>query len=112
MLISNLSVNNDAQSFETSRKKSSVTALGAHILLGFYGAWSFETPRINHHSVITRGALIVLDDDSAQSFEPHPQNNHGVTAPSSNIFLGYNSLKYKHNNRTHRPGQKLPIHRK
>ena len=60
MLISNISFDSDAQLFETLRKKSSITAPGAHILLGFYDAWSFETPRINDHSVTAPSLLIIL----------------------------------------------------
>ena len=37
-----------------------------------------------------------------------PDKNHSVTAPSEQVFLGYDSMQYKHNNKTHRPGQKLP----
>ena len=55
--------------FETPRKKSSVTAPGAHILLGFYDARSFETTIINNHSVTAPSALVVLGDGSAHPFE-------------------------------------------
>ena len=41
-----------------------------------------------------------------------PDKNHSVTAPSEQVFLGYDSMQYKHNNKTHRPGQKLPPYRK
>ena len=48
MFISNISVDNDAHSFEITRKNnSSVTAPGDHILLGFDDAGFFETPRIS-----------------------------------------------------------------
>ena len=108
MLISNIYVDNYAQSFETPRKRnSSVTAPGPHILLGFYYARSFETPRINNHGVTEPSARIILGDDSAKSFENTPRNNHIVTAPSSHIS-GSDSLKCQHKNITHRPGQKLP----
>ena len=87
MSISNISVDNDAQMFEITRKNSSITAPGAHILLGFDDAWLFETPRINIYIVTVPITLIFLSDDSAQSFEPPPKNNHGVTAQSSHILL-------------------------
>ena len=76
MLISNISVDNVAQSFEILRKNiSSITASGAHIVLGFDDAWSFETPKINNHNVTAPSLLIVLGDDSAQSFETHPEKS-------------------------------------
>ena len=108
MLISNISVDNYAQSFETPRKvNSSVTAPGLNILLGFYYARLFETPRINNHGVTEPSARIILFDESAKSFETPPKNNHIVTAPSVHI-TGSDSLKCQHKNITHRPGQKLP----
>ena len=67
MFISNISADNDVQSFEIPEKNYSVTAPGAHILLGFYDARSFETPRIKNHGVTAPGA-------------------HGVTAPIAHIF--------------------------
>ena len=107
MLFSYISFDNNAQSFEIPRKKSSVTEPGDHILLGFYDAWSFDTPIINNHSVTAPSALLFLDDEISQYFET-PKTNHSVTAPSSQILSGYGSLKCQHKNRTHRPGQKLP----
>ena len=52
MSISNISVDDDAQLFETPRKNNySTTAPGAHILLGYDDAQSFETPTKNNHSI-------------------------------------------------------------
>ena len=52
MLISNISVDEDAQSFETSIKNNySVTAPRDQIFLGYEDAQSFEAPRIKNHSV-------------------------------------------------------------
>ena len=52
MLISNLSVDNDDQLLETSRKNNFIAnALGAHFLLGFDDYKLFEAPIINKHSV-------------------------------------------------------------
>ena len=52
MLVSNISIDNDAQLLKIPRKKFHVVnAPGAHILLGFNDAWSFDTTRINNHSV-------------------------------------------------------------
>ena len=51
------------------KKNSSVTAPGAHILLGFYDAWSFETPRINNQSVTELIALNILGDENEHKFE-------------------------------------------
>ena len=73
--------------FETPIFFSSVTAQGSHILLGFDYAQSFETPRINNHSVNEPSTLIVLGGESVQSFETPPKNNHGVTASSDHILL-------------------------
>ena len=80
---------------------------GAHILLVFLNTWSFETPRINNHRITAPSALFfrVIKVHSPLKL---PKNNHGVTAPSAHILSGYDSLKCQHNNRTHRPGQKLP----
>ena len=73
MLISNFSIDNDAQSFETPRKNNySVTAPGAHILLGYYDYQAFETPRINNHSATAPSTQFLLGDENTQSFEPHP----------------------------------------
>ena len=70
ILTSNISVDNDAQLFETPRESNySITNPGAHILLCFYGDNSFETPRINNHSVTAPSLLVFLGSDSAQSFE-------------------------------------------
>ena len=67
-------------------EKTSVTASGAHNLLGFDYVWSFETPRIKNHSFTTPSALVVLGEYSAQSFET-PKKNQSVTAPSAHIVL-------------------------
>ena len=45
MLISNIYVDENTRSFETPRKKYSVTAPGARILLGYDYAQSFEIPQ-------------------------------------------------------------------
>ena len=37
------------------------------------------------------------------------RKNNSVTAPSSDIFLGSDSLKYQQNNITFRSGQKIPL---
>ena len=59
MLISNIYVDNDAQSFETTREKNySITAPGAHILLSFDDAWLLETTIINNHSVTAPTPLV------------------------------------------------------
>ena len=69
-MVTNISVDNDAQSFEIPiNNNSSITAPGDHILAGFYDAWSFETPRINNLSVTTPSPQIVLGDDIAPLFE-------------------------------------------
>ena len=86
MLISNISVNNDDKSFETPIKKSSVTAPGDHILLGFGDAWSFEIPRINNHIVTAPSTLIVLGDGSAESFE-NPQKTITMSMYQVPIFF-------------------------
>ena len=106
MLISNIYVDENYHLFETPEIYS-VTAPGALILLGYDDDQSFETPRINNHSVTSPSANILLGDDDDQSFEI-PQNNHSVTVPSAHILLVSDSLQFQHNNRTHRPGQKLP----
>ena len=70
MLISNVYVNNNAQSFEIPRtNNSSITAPGTRILLGFDDAWLIDTPIISNHNVTVPSPLIVLGDDSSQSFE-------------------------------------------
>ena len=75
-------------------------------MLIFDNARSFETPRINNHSITAPRALIFLGDENEQYFETPPKN-HSVTAPSAQILSGYDSPKFQHNIRTHRPGQKL-----
>ena len=67
MLISNISVDNNAQLFETTRKSNySIPAPRAHIMLVFDDAWSFDTPRIKNHSVTALSTLIVLGGESEQ----------------------------------------------
>ena len=51
-----------------------ITAPGAHIVLVFYDARSFDNPRINNHSATATISLIVLGYDSAQSFETTQKN--------------------------------------
>ena len=92
---------------KTPENNSSITAPGAHILLDFDDARSFDTPRINNHNVTATSTPFVLGGDSAQYFETHPKENHGVTAPNAQILLLSDSLKCKHNNRNHRPVQNL-----
>ena len=59
MLISNISIDDDSQSFGNYRKKNySVTAPGDQILLGYDGDQSFETPRISNHSVTAPSSCI------------------------------------------------------
>ena len=69
LLISNISVNEDAQSFEISRKIYSSTAPGDHILLGYHDAQPFETTIINNHIVTAPSAQIVWGYDDAQTLE-------------------------------------------
>ena len=70
MLISNISVDKNAQLFETLRRNnSSVTAPGAYILLGFDYVWSFETHIIDNHRVTAPSDLIVFGEDITNSFE-------------------------------------------
>ena len=64
MFVSNIYVDNNNQSFENTRKNSSVTAPGDHIFWSFDDARSFETPRINNYSVTAPISLIVLGDES------------------------------------------------
>ena len=68
MFISNISDDNNDQLFENPIKQFSATVLGDHMLLGFYDAPSFETPRLNNHSVTEPSARGFLNDDSAKSF--------------------------------------------
>ena len=83
MLISNISVDDDAWLFETTRKKDySVTELGPQ------DSWVMMV-----HSTLN---------------PPPPKKNHSVTAISAHILLGSNSLQFQHKNRTNRPSQKLP----
>ena len=97
--------------FETIRKNnSSVTAPGAHILLGFYDYWLFDTPKINNHSVTEPSAMIVFGDEITHSFGTHPKIKHGVTAPSAHILSGYDAMKCQHKDKTYSPGQKY-LHR-
>ena len=76
-------------------------------MLVFYDAQSFETPRIkitvSLHQVPYFFWVVTLHSP----LKPPPKN-HGVTATSAQVLLGSDSLKCQHNNRTHRPGQKLP----
>ena len=70
MLVSNIYIDNNDQSFETPRKyNSSITAPGDHILLGFHYDRSFETPRINNHSVTETSLRTVLGGDISQCSE-------------------------------------------
>ena len=70
MLISNISVGDNYQSFETPRKNNYiVNAPGANILLGFGDAKLFENTIINNHSVTVPSAQILLGNDYSQSFE-------------------------------------------
>ena len=79
MFISNISVNEDAQLFETSI----ITITGAYIVWGHGDAQPFETPTINNHSVPARSAQVLFGDDDLQSFETPPFKNtvslHQVT---------------------------------
>ena len=71
MLISNIYVDDD--SLKPPEKNYSVNAPGAHILLVYDDAQSFETPRINNRSFAVPSAHILLGDDDSQSFETPPQ---------------------------------------
>ena len=136
MLISNISVDDDSHSFENIIKNNYiVTTPRTHTLMCCDNAQLSETPRIYNHSVTAQSAYIFGVDDGAQSFETlrrkqsqchytkfpgfvgllqcpvvwnSQKNNHIVTAPSAQILLGYDSLKYQHKNIFHRPVQKLP----
>ena len=35
------------------------------------------------------------------------KNNHSTTAPNDRVLLGYESMKYQENRKTHGPDQKL-----
>ena len=72
MLISNISIDNNDQLFETPNKKICITAPGAHILLSFYDAWSFDNPKTSNDSVTAPITLTVLGYESKQSFETNP----------------------------------------
>ena len=84
----------------------SVTAQGAHFF-GYNGAQSFDTPKINNHSVAVLIPQICLGDDDSQYFENILKNNQGVTEPSAQILLGSDSLQDQNKNITHKPGQKI-----
>ena len=49
-------------------KNDNVTATGGHNLLGNDDAQSFETRRINKHSVTVPSALVFMGDDYSRSF--------------------------------------------
>ena len=65
MLVSNIFLDEDSQSFETPRNNYSANAPGGQILLGCYDTKFFETPRINNHVFIALSAHILLGDDDA-----------------------------------------------
>ena len=70
MLISNIYVDDDAQSFKTPRVKNySFTAPRDHILLGYDNDQSFETPRINKCNVTASRAQIFTGGNDAQLFK-------------------------------------------
>ena len=76
-------------------------------MLDFYDAWSFETTRVNNHSVTVPSALTFWVVKLYSSLKL-PKTNYVATEPSAQILLGSDSLKCQHKNRTHRLGQKLP----
>ena len=85
-MISNISVDEDAQPFETPRKKNySVNAPGAQILLGYGDAKLFEYPRINNHTAPS--AQILLGDDESQSFDLPPPLKITVLLQQVTIFF-------------------------
>ena len=63
MLISNIYVDDDAKSFETPRKKLQCHCNKGPYLLGYDNDQSFETTKINNHSVTSPSAQILLGDD-------------------------------------------------
>ena len=88
MLISNISVDNDAQLFVTLRKKdSSVTEPGAHMLLSFEDAWLFETPRLNSLGGTVPSDLIVLVDESVLWTPPPPKTKYTVSLQQVTRFF-------------------------
>ena len=58
------------------QKNYSATAPGPHILLGYDGAQSFETPIIKNQSVTEPSTLIFGGDVDARYFEPPPKQSH------------------------------------
>ena len=66
MFISNISVNEDAQLFETSI----ITITGVYIVWGHGDAQPFETPTINNHSVPARSAQVYLEMMTCSHLKP------------------------------------------
>ena len=79
MFISNISVDDDAQSFETLGKKYGINAPGAHILLGYDDDQLFKTPIINRHGVTAPIAHILLSNYDLYSFETPPKKKTTVS---------------------------------
>ena len=65
MLISNISADDDIQSFETPRKQLQCHCTKGPYFFSYNDYQSFETPRINNRSETAPNSQILLGDDNA-----------------------------------------------
>ena len=90
-------------SLKLPEKNPSVTAPGAHMMLNFYDAQSFETPGINNHSFTASIVWIVFGGYSSQYFET-PKKTITVSLHQVPIFC-WDLIHYNVNTITELIGQ-------